>query len=135
MAHVQRTAFDRYRDQKLNDLEFKQDYLDAKAEIDAIDQLIRALDAARDESNLSKAELARRIGVSPEIVRRLLTSDSPNPTISTIIKVALALGMKLELVKDQPVRVAAAKKRKRPQVAMLRGHRERNSFPSLRTAS
>ncbi len=41
-------------------------------EITATDAVIRALEDARARTHSSKAELARRMGVKPEIVRRLL---------------------------------------------------------------
>jgi DNA-binding phage protein len=57
---------------------------------------------------MTKAELARRIAAKPEIIRRLFTSASANPTVTTVVAVARALGMRLALVSD---RAAASNKR------------------------
>jgi DNA-binding phage protein len=78
----------------------------ARGEIAATDALIRALEGARAGRGISKAELARRISVKPEIVRRLLTDAGGNPTISTVLKVATALDCHLELVLNRGRRAA-----------------------------
>jgi len=36
----------------------------------------------------------------PEVVRRLFTTKKPNPTLSTLIRLAGALGYRVELVRD-----------------------------------
>jgi len=95
-----KNGFDRYFEQRLKDPTFAAEYRAARAEIDAIDKLIRALDAARLIGGLSKAELARKIGAQPEMVRRLLTATKGNPTMETVLKVASALGCHLELVRN-----------------------------------
>ncbi len=97
-----RTAFDRYLDEQMQVPAFAAEYRAARAEINAIDKLIRALDAARVIGGLSKAELARKIGARPEMVRRLLTAKG-NPTMDTVLKVAAALGYHLELVPNRGV--------------------------------
>jgi ribosome-binding protein aMBF1 (putative translation factor) len=62
--------------------------------------MVRALDAAREKSGLNKAELAAAIDARPEVVRRLFTTKSPNPTLSTIIRLAAAVCYRIELVPD-----------------------------------
>ena len=101
-----KTGFDKFLDEKLRDSAFRNEYEVARAEIAATDALIRALDGARAGRGLSKAELARRISVKPEIVRRLLTDAGGNPTVSTVLKVATALDYHLELVPNRGRRVA-----------------------------
>jgi DNA-binding phage protein len=123
MAGRRKTAFDRYLDERLKDKEFAREYAEARAEITTIDQIIRLLDTARKELNLSKAELARRIGAKPEIVRRLLTAEDPTPTIATVVKIAAALNLRLDLVP-----------KKEAQGATERGRRFRYSSPNLETA-
>jgi DNA-binding phage protein len=91
-----KTGFDRYFDSRMNDAEY------------ATDKLVRALDDVRIAKGLSKAELARRISAKPEIVRRLFTAHSANPTITTVITVANALGLHLALL---PNRSATARRR------------------------
>src|ERR1041385_5546814 len=98
MARKTKTEFDKYFDERMRTSEFAAEYSQVRAEIDAVDTLIRALDRTRAGVGLSKADLARRIDAKPEIVRRLLTDASGNPTMSTVLKVASALGCHLELV-------------------------------------
>jgi DNA-binding phage protein len=96
-----KTGFDRFLDEKLRDPSFRKDYEAARAEIDATDTLIRALEGARAGQGLTKAELARRISVKPEIVRRLLTDKDGNPTIDTVLKLVTALDFHIELVPNR----------------------------------
>jgi len=98
MAKRPKTGFDKYFDRKTSDPRFATGYAAARSEIDAIDRIIRHLDAARLAHQISKAELARAIGARPEILRRLFTAKDANPTISTLVKLADALGFKLALI-------------------------------------
>lgn len=101
-----KTGFDRFLEEKLGDSAFREQFEIARAEIAATDMLIRALERAREGRGLSKAELARRMSVKPEIVRRLLTDTGGNPTLDTVLKVAAALDCHLELVPNQGRRAA-----------------------------
>lgn len=98
MATQKKTGFDRYFAKRMADPKFAAEYASARAEIDATDKLIRALDAVREAGGLTKAQLARRIEAKPESIRRLFTSPDSNPTMETVFKVATALGYHLELV-------------------------------------
>lgn len=98
MATKQKTGFDKYFDERMKAPAFATEYQKARAEIDATDQLIRALDAARERLGITKTELAHRINAKPALVRRLLTAADGNPTMNTVLKVASALGYHLELV-------------------------------------
>ena len=53
-----KTGFDRFLDEKLSDPAFRGEYESARAEIAATDSLIRALEGARADRGISKAELA-----------------------------------------------------------------------------
>jgi len=97
MATRKKTGFDKFFDGQVRDPTFAKGYAKARAEVDAVDRLVRALDAARVEFGMTKAELARLISAKPEIVRRLFTSKGANPTLATVVKVASALGYTLEL--------------------------------------
>lgn len=92
-----KTRFDRYLDAQMKDPEFRTAYEAARARVDAIDSLVRELDRIRTEQHLTKAELARRVGVEPAAIRRLFSSETPNPTVSTLVNVAMALGLELKL--------------------------------------
>ncbi len=119
MGRRTRTGFDRYFDERMKDPAFAAEYSEARAEIDAVDTLIRALDQARERSGLTKADLARRIRAKPEIVRRLLTDASGNPTMTTVLEVASALGCHLELVPNASGRLVVH----RPSAARRRSAR------------
>ncbi len=103
-----KTGFDRFLDEKLSDPAFRGEYEIARTEIAATDSLIRALEGARAARGISKAELARRLSAKPEIVRRLLTDASGNPTVQTVFKVAAALDCHLELVPNSGRRATPA---------------------------
>jgi ribosome-binding protein aMBF1 (putative translation factor) len=93
-----KTGFDRYFDEQMEDPAFREGYERIRREIDSVDQLVRALDEARVRAGMTKADLARKISAKPEVLRRLFTVDAPNPTFSTIAKLADALGYALHLV-------------------------------------
>lgn len=56
------------------------------------------IETARVEKGLSKADLARAAGLNPASVRKILTSPSANPRLSTLIEFANALDCELVLV-------------------------------------
>lgn len=97
----QKTAFDLDFEKNMQDPEFRVAYERARVRIDAIDDLVRALDAERTAQGLSKAELARRMGAQPEAIRRLFSTARPNPTLTTYIAAAQALGVKLKPVRPR----------------------------------
>ena len=92
------TGAERYLKNRREDPDYDRTYISARRRIDQIDALIRALDERRCDLNLSKAELARRADLRPEVIRRLFTAESPNPTLSTVV--ALAGALKLELTTE-----------------------------------
>src|SRR5689334_15291121 len=102
-AKRKKTAFERDVAAWMKNPDFREEYQRARKHIAEVDELtndlLRALDKARVKRGLSKAELARRIGARPEIIRRLFTADGQNPTLSTLTKIALELGVQLELTK------------------------------------
>lgn len=110
MTKARKTGFDRYFEQRMENPSFRQAYIDARTRIDAIDQVVRSLDSAREEHGMSKAELARRIGVRPESMRRLFSAPSPNPTLDTVVAVAQALQLQ---VRVEPERRAPSRSRRK----------------------
>lgn len=134
MAPRRKTGFDKFFDEQLKAPEFAAGYEQARREIDAVDRIVRALDQARVDVGMSKAELARKSSTTPEVIRRLLTEEHANPTIATVVKLADVLGLRLELV---PNRTATTRKvaPKRRHGSTLRGTRDRNSSPRARTSA
>lgn len=112
MGSPAKTAFDLDFERDMQDPEFREAYERTRARIDAVDKLIRALDAERAAQGMSKAELARRVGVQPEAMRRLFTAQQPNPTMTTYVAAAQALGIDLE-----PVRPKRRRRRRQPAAA------------------
>ena len=93
-----RTGAERYFEKQRTDPEHERAHQEAAASVRAIGELVRSIDARREALRLSKAELARRAGLPPEAVRRLLTMRSPNPTATTLV--ALARALELDLVAE-----------------------------------
>jgi ribosome-binding protein aMBF1 (putative translation factor) len=92
---AEHTSFGQYLDEQLEDEEFRREYELARAQIAAVDEIVRRIDAARTDLGMSKADLARAMRVKPSAVRRLLTEQSSNPTIATLAKAAYALGLEI----------------------------------------
>ena len=100
------TGAERYLKNRREDPDYDRAYTSARRRIDQVDMLIRALAERRCSLNLSKAELARRADLRPEVIRRLFTAASPNPTLSTVVALAGALELELttEPLEDSPAR-------------------------------
>lgn len=86
-----RTGAERYFRRRLGDADYAAAYRAARDKIDRVDALVRAIESRRQELGLTKAELARRAGLKPEAIRRLLTANEPNPTLATLLSIAKAL--------------------------------------------
>ena len=71
------------------------EYVVESMRIATIDEVVNAIDDAREAAGLSKAELARAIQKEPATIRRLLSSDNSNPTLGTLAEVAAALGLRI----------------------------------------
>ncbi|GIF19591.1 DNA-binding phage protein [Actinoplanes tereljensis] len=120
----------------LKDPEFLRAYVVESVRIATIDAVVNALDDARLAAGLSKAALARTIGANPDAIRRLFTSGSVNPTLSTVAEIAAALGMRLTL---EPLPTAERKQITEPLVngehgdtAALLGHLQAMRAPQPR---
>ena len=79
----------------LEDPEFLREYVTESMRIATIDEVVNAIDDAREAAGLSKAELARAIQKEPATIRRLLSSDNSNPTLGTLAEVAAVLGLRI----------------------------------------
>lgn len=90
-----RTGAERYLRDRRADTEYERAYDAARRRIDQIDGIIRILDQRRCSLQLSKAELARRAGLRPEVIRRLFSAENPNPTLSTLVALAGALELEM----------------------------------------
>ena len=84
-----------YFAKQMEDPEYAAEYERERQRIDAIDSIIRALDAERERQGLSKAELARLTDKRAELVRRLFSADEQNPTLATVVDIARSLGLEV----------------------------------------
>ena len=89
------TGAQKYFERRSSEPGYREAYDEARRKIDQVDRLLRVLDLRREELGMSKADLARQAGLAPEAVRRLFSSDSPNPTLSTLTALADSLGLEL----------------------------------------
>jgi ribosome-binding protein aMBF1 (putative translation factor) len=89
----------------LQDPEFARIYAHKLAKINAVADILNAIEDARQEQHLSKAEIGRRIGRKPSAVSRLLGGAAQNPTWDTLLDLAHAVDLELEVrVKKAPKR-------------------------------
>lgn len=92
------TGAERYLAERLQDPEYVSGYKTASTKTERIDQMIRALDERRIELNLSKADVARRVGMRPESVRRTLGKGPTNIKLGTLLELASALDLEITAV-------------------------------------
>lgn len=90
-----KTEFDRDFDGWIQDPQFAEGYALERSRIDAIDKIVRALDAARQDRGMSKADVARAAGLPAQSVRRFFTQSPQNPTLSVTVAIASAVGQPL----------------------------------------
>lgn len=84
-----------YLAERLQDPEYASEYKTASTKTERLDQIIRALDERRIELNLSKADVARLVGMRPESVRRILGKDPTNIKLGTLVELASALDLEI----------------------------------------
>ena len=106
-----RTGAERYFAKQMEDPAYRAAYEQARDRIARTDALVRSLEERRAARGMTKADLARKAGLAPEVVRRLFTMESPNPTAGTLV--ALADALDLELV-TTPKKAVKAKVEKSP---------------------
>jgi transcriptional regulator with XRE-family HTH domain len=92
------TGAERYIAERLEEPGAADAYEVARRRIDDIDRVVHTIEDRRTQLGLSKAELARRVGVRPEAVRRLLSGNPANPTLSTVVSLASALDLAIVAV-------------------------------------
>lgn len=93
-----RSAFYDMFEESLKDPKSRREHHKFRLYIRFVDNLMNTLDDKRVELGVSKAELARTLGVEPANIRRLFARGPKNPTLSTMVDVAFGLGLKLALV-------------------------------------
>ena len=91
-----KTADDAARELLFNSDTARENHAMAVQALLARNALLTALETARAEQGLTKAELASRAGLEASSVRRLLTSKTANPTTENAFRLMAAMGIKLE---------------------------------------
>ncbi len=67
----------------------------AKAKRAELASIFASLKAEREKLGLTLAEMSERCGMAREVIYRLETQATPNPTIATIERYASALGLEV----------------------------------------
>ena len=96
------SRWEQFRERLLQDSEAREQYERTFRTTVEIRHLLQAIEAERERAGLTKAELARRAGTNPAALRRLLTAETSNPTLRTLLAVFDALGLELALRPKQP---------------------------------
>jgi transcriptional regulator with XRE-family HTH domain len=73
--------------------------------------LLTALETARAEQGLTKADLAARAGLEASSVRRLLTSKTANPTTENAFRLMAAMDIRLEATLPTGQRIELVERR------------------------
>lgn len=95
---------------RMENPEFADGYREMAAEL----ELVRRLDEARERLNISKKELAERMGKRREVVSRLFNAEDANPTLETLLELLTALGVTADITlrqaveDEEPLRVTMA---------------------------
>lgn len=84
--------FKRYLTQQMEDPEFAADYESMRPEYEAM----RAVIAARLESNMTQKELAEKTGIRQSNISRI-ENGTASPTVDTLAKIAAGLGKQLKI--------------------------------------
>lgn len=73
------------------------------AEIGAFDDVVNVILERLSELGWTREELATRAELNAASLRRLLTSTSANPTFATMMSIAEALGLRIEIREEVSV--------------------------------
>ena len=85
-------SFEDVKADLLKDKEFEAEYERLRPRYEAIEQIVKA----RKEQNITQEELAKRIGTQKSNISRL-ESGNYNPSLDLLIKIADALGKRLNV--------------------------------------
>jgi DNA-binding phage protein len=86
-----------------SDPEYGEAYRAATRRITMFDDVVRSLDARRQELGLTKADLASRASMPAAAVRRLFSQQQKNPTLATLVAIADALDLCISVLPREDV--------------------------------
>ena len=87
------TNFEEFENELLQDPEIRKEYESLKPKYEMIQRLIKR----RNQLRMSQSQLARTVGTRQPAISRLERGDFNNITLSTLIKVAHALDLDLDI--------------------------------------
>ena len=93
MNKKQPTNFEEFEGELLKDPEIRKEYEDLKPKYEMIQSLIKR----RNQLRISQSQLARTVGTRQPAISRLERGEFNNVTLSTLIKVAHALDLDLDI--------------------------------------
>ncbi len=93
MNKKQPTNFEKFEGELLKDPEIHKEYEDLKPKYEMIQSLIKR----RNQLRMSQSKLARTVGTKQPAISRLERGEFNNVTLSTLIKVAHALDLDLDI--------------------------------------
>jgi predicted transcriptional regulator len=93
MNNKKPTNFEELEGELLQDPEVRKEYEDLKPKY----ELIRSLIKRRNQLRMSQSQLARTVGTRQPAISRLERGEFNNVTVSTLIKVAHALDLDLDI--------------------------------------
>ena len=91
-------AFREYLEKELPTSRARAEFYSDVEKIRSIAKLFSVLEDWRDQSNLPKAEIARRLRKQPPAISRWFSSDDPNPTIKTLIDLCSSMNLHVRVV-------------------------------------
>ncbi len=98
-------AFEEFLDGQLADPEFRAGFERKLAKARGIAEVMSVIEAVREQENIPKAEVARRMERKPEAISRLLRGKGANPTLETLVDLIDAIGLELDIrIRRQPAR-------------------------------
>jgi predicted transcriptional regulator len=86
-------SFKDFEDELLKDQEIRKEYEDLKPKY----EMIRSLIKRRNQLHISQSQLARTVGTKQPAISRLERGEFNNVTLSTLMKVAHALDLDLDI--------------------------------------
>jgi predicted transcriptional regulator len=104
MNKKQPTNLEEFEGELLQDPEIRKEYEDLKPKYEIIQSLIKR----RNQLRMSQSQLARTVGTRQPAISRLERGEFNNVTLSTLIKVAHALDLDLDIsLKTRQTKVIA----------------------------
>jgi hypothetical protein len=91
-------AFREYLEKELPTPRARAQFYSDVEKIRSIAKLFSVLEGWRDQSNLPKAEIARRLRKQPPAISRWFSSEDPNPTIKTLIDLCSSMNLHVRVV-------------------------------------